>query len=83
MTVSSVTFLSITGSGSSCKERWEKNVLVLGYSGSISLQTEVHDRPDSQDVCDGSEASGWQVSLVLYGAVAAYWGHVLRHCEVV
>lgn len=38
-----------------------------------------HECRGSDNVCGGTEASNRQVALVLDGAVAALWRHILRH----
>ena len=54
-------------------------VLVLPDSLSNPPESVCHERRGSEKVCGGAEASYGQVALVLYGAVAARWRHILRH----
>lgn len=38
-----------------------------------------HEEVHSNEVVDGSEAAGREVTLVLYRRIAPRWGHILRH----
>jgi hypothetical protein len=55
------------------------HILVLPDTLSDPPETICHQHTRSDEVHGGPEASSRQVALVLYGAVAAGWRHVLRH----
>lgn len=59
--------------------RSHKNILVLSDALSHSPESICHQPSHSNDVYGGSEAANGQVALVLDGAVAAGWRHILRH----
>jgi len=56
-----------------------RRVLVLSDTLSNSPESVGHECRGSEKVCGGAKASYGQVALVLYGAVAARWRHILRH----
>lgn len=56
-----------------------RRVLVLSDTLSNPPESVGHECRSPEKVCCGAEASHGQVALVLYGAVAARWRHILRH----